>query len=80
MENHVCGRPTPIGELRHALAGLFFGNPLFLAEEQLLANHYIHECEDAQQLSCWLTNTIVALGHRAPTSFSVTSYLPENVV
>ena len=63
METHVTGQPV-LGELRPALAAVFFGNPLFSPQEQLLANHRIHECEDAQQLTRWLTNAPLALAKR----------------
>lgn len=66
MKTHVTGHPV-LGELRHALAAVFFGNPLFSPEEQLLANHYSHECEDAQQLTCWLRNITAAIAHQHPT-------------
>ena len=50
-----------VGELRHALSAVLFDNPLFLPEEQLLANHRIHEGEDTRQLAHWLTTTPLAL-------------------
>ena len=53
-----------LGELRHALSAVFFGNPLFSPQEQLLANHHIHECENAEQLARWLNNTPTALAKR----------------
>ena len=43
MKTHVTGQPV-LGELRQALSAVIFGNPLFLPQEQLLANHRIHEC------------------------------------
>ena len=63
METHVTGHLV-LGELRHALSAVFFGNPLFSPQEQLLANHRIHECENAGQLLRWLTNTPTALAKR----------------
>ena len=63
METHVTGHLV-LGELRHALSAVFFGNPLFSPQEQLLANHRIHECENAGQLVRWLTSTPLALAQR----------------
>lgn len=63
MKTHVTGHPV-LGELRHALSAVIFGNPLFLPEEQLLANHRIHECEDARHLTRWLRNIPTALAKR----------------
>jgi hypothetical protein len=66
MKTHVTGHPV-LGELCHALATVIFGNPLFLPEEQLLANHRIHEWEDKPQLARWLTTlpTVLAKRQRA---------------
>ena len=63
MTTHVTGPPV-LGELCHALSAVFFGNPLFSPQEQLLANYHIHECENAGQLTRWLSNTPVALAKR----------------
>lgn len=63
MKTHVTGQPV-VGELRHALSAVFFGNPLFSPQEQLLANHYIHECEDDRQLTGWLRNMTTAMAHQ----------------
>lgn len=63
METHVTGHPV-LGELRHALSAVYFGNQLFSPQEQLLANHHIHECEDTHQLARWLNNTPLALAKR----------------
>ena len=74
MKTHVTGQPV-LGELRHALAAVIFGNPLFLPEEQLLANHHIHECEDKHQLARWLTTlpTVVAKRQRGDSLLTVSS-------
>ena len=69
-----------LGELRHALAAVFFGNPLFSPQEQLLANHYIHECEDARQLTRWLRNMTAALTRRSPAGRSSTTSMAGHVV
>lgn len=79
METHVTGHPV-LGEIRHALSAIFFGNPLFSPQKQLLANHYIHECEDARQLTCWLRNMTAAIAHRYSTGFSSTSSMAGYVV
>ena len=62
-----------LGELRHTLSAIIFGNPLFLPQEQLLANHRIHECEDVRQLHCWLLNTTAAAARRRLTDLPTTS-------
>ena len=72
METHVTGSPV-LGELRHALSAIIVGNPLFLPQEQPLANHRIHECEDARQLKRWLRNTTAAAARRHPTGLLTTS-------
>jgi hypothetical protein len=79
MEMHVTGQPV-LGELRQALSAVFFGNPLFSPQEQLLANHYIHECEDAQQLTRWLRNLTAAIAHRYPASRCSTTSMAGYVV
>jgi hypothetical protein len=79
METHVTGPPV-LGELRHALSAVFFGNPLFSPQEQLLANHYVHECEDARQLTRWLRNMTAALARRHPTSHCSTPSMAGHVV
>jgi hypothetical protein len=79
METHVTGQ-TALGELRQALSAVLFGNPLFSPQEQLLANHRIYECEDAQQLSRWLTNTSTALTRRQLVRLSPTSSGSGHVV
>jgi hypothetical protein len=79
METHVTGQ-TALGELRQALSAVLFGNPLFSPQEQLLANHHIYECEDAQQLSRWLTNTSTALTRRQLVRLSPTSSGSGHVV
>ena len=72
MKTHVTGQPV-LGELRHAHSAAFFGNPLFSPQEQLLAIHRIHECEDAGQLTRWLQNTTASLARRHPACPSTTS-------
>jgi len=73
METHVTGQPV-LGELCQALSAVFFGNPLFSPQEQLLANHYIHKCEEARQLTRWLRNLIAAIARRHPAGrCSITS-------
>ena len=79
MENHVTEQCV-LGELRYALSAVLFGNPLLLPQEQLLANHRIHECEDAGQLTRWLTNTSTAFGSRQLVSPPVTISLVGHVV
>lgn len=79
METHVT-EPSALGELRQALAAMLFGNPLLSPQEQLLANHYIHECEDAQQLTRWLTTTTTALTRRQLGAPSPTASAPDHVV
>jgi len=58
MESHVSGGITPlsVGELRQSILAVLVGNPLFMEEEQLLANHLTYECEDAERLTRWLRN------------------------
>jgi hypothetical protein len=74
MKTHVTGHPV-LSELRHALAAVIFGNPLFLPEEQLLANHRIHEWENKLQLARWLTTlpTVLAKRQRANSILIVSS-------
>ena len=72
MKTHVTGQPV-LGELRQALSAVIFGNPLLLPQEQLLANHRIHECEDVRQLHCWLLNTTAAAARRRLTDLPTTS-------
>ncbi|MBO0360855.1 hypothetical protein J0X19_23045 [Hymenobacter sp. BT186] len=79
MENHVTGHCV-LGELRHALSAVLFGNPLLLPQEQLLANHRIHECEDAGQLTRWLTNIPTALAGRQLASSPITILQVGHVV
>jgi hypothetical protein len=45
-----------LGTLRRSILRLIVGNPLFTAQEQLLASHNIHECEDGAKLALWLKN------------------------
>jgi hypothetical protein len=45
-----------LGTLRRSILRLIVGNPLFTAQEQLLASHNIHECEDSAKLALWLKN------------------------
>ncbi len=58
MESHVNGgvMPLSIGELRQAILAVLIGSPLYTEEEQLLANHLTHECEDTDRLARWLRN------------------------
>ena len=79
MKTHVTGQ-TVLGKLRHALSVFIFGNPLFLPEEQLLANHRIHECEDMHQLARWLNNTPAALAKRQRAHFTRTVSSTGHVV
>ena len=72
MKTHVTGQPV-LGELCQALSAVIFGNPLFLPQEQLLANHRIHACENAQQLTRWLENTTAMPARRHPAGPSTTS-------
>jgi hypothetical protein len=53
----VTAAPTlHLGTLRRSILRLIVGNPLFTAQEQLLASHNIHECEDSAKLALWLKN------------------------
>ena len=61
-----------LGELRQALSLVLFGNPLLSPEEQLLANHHIHECEDMHRIARWLSNTPAALAKRQCANFTLT--------
>ena len=79
METHVTGQPV-LGKLRHALCAVFFGNPLFSPQEQLLANHCIHECEDTRQLARGLRNMTAAIAHRHPAGCSSTISMAGHVV
>ena len=79
MKTHVTGHPV-LGELRQALSAVIFGNPLFSPQEQLLANHYNHECEDARQLTRWLRNMTAALAHRHLAGFFSTTSMAGYVV
>jgi hypothetical protein len=58
MESHVSGGITPscLGALRCEVLAVLIGNPLFTREEQLRANHYVHECEFSHRLALWLRN------------------------
>ena len=69
-----------LGELRHALSSAFFGNPLFLPQEQLLANHRVHEREDTPRLTRWLRNSTAALARRRPAGFPSTASRARYVV
>jgi hypothetical protein len=79
METHVTGHPV-LGKLRHALSAVFFGNPLFSPQEQLLANHHIHECENAGQLARWLSDTPAALAKRERANSTLTVSSTGHVV
>ena len=79
METHVTGPPV-LGELRQALSLVLFGNPLLSSQEQLLANHHIHECENAGQLARWLSNTSAALAKRQRAVLPATTSLAGHVV
>ena len=72
MKTHVTGTPV-LGELRHALTALIIGNPLLSPEEQLLANHQVHECEDAGKLAIWLANMLSASAKCQRTNSSLTN-------
>ena len=61
----VGAAASPIAGLRAALTALTFGNALLSEEEQLRANHSIHECEDVFRLTRWLVNTRIELARRA---------------
>lgn len=65
MTAHVTGhtsrsngsQPTlHLGTLRRSILRLIVGNSLFTAQEQLLASHNTHECEDSAKLALWLKN------------------------
>ncbi|WP_161787206.1 hypothetical protein [Hymenobacter sp. IS2118] len=55
------------------MSAVIIGNPLFSPEEQLLANHHVHECEDAGQLALWLANMLSASGKCPRTNSSRTN-------
>jgi hypothetical protein len=61
----VGAAASPVAGLCATLAALTFGNALLSAEEQLRANHSIHECEDVFRLTRWLVNTRKELARRA---------------
>ena len=79
MKSRVTQYPV-LGELRQALSLVLFGNPLISPQEQLLANHHIHECENADQLARWLSNTPVALAKRQRVHSSLTVSSTGHVV
>jgi hypothetical protein len=72
--------PLPLPAMRAQLTGLTFLSPYLSEEEQLLANHRIHECEDAGQLTRWLMNTPTALARRQLASSPITISLAGHVV
>ena len=79
MKSHVTEYPV-LGELRQSLSLVLFGNPLLSPQEQLLANHHIHECENAEQLARWLSNTRAALAKRQRTHSTLTLPTTAHVV
>ena len=79
MKSHVTEYPM-LGELRQALSLVLFGNPLLSPEEQLLANHHIHECEDMHRIARWLSNTPAALAKRQRAHFTLTVSSTGHVV
>ena len=79
MKTHVTRHPV-LGELRQALSLVLFGNPLLSPQEQLLANHHVHECEDAHQLARWLSNTPAALAKRQQANSTLTVSSTGHVV
>ena len=79
MKSHVTEYPM-LGELRQALSLVLFGNPLLSPQEQLLANHHIHECEDIHRLARWLSNTPAALAKRQRDNSTLTVSLTGHVV
>lgn len=64
MKNVMAGKvvastTTPtlhLGTYRRSILRLIVGSPLFTAQEQLLASHNVHECEDSAKLALWLKN------------------------
>ena len=62
-----------LAALRAHLTALTFPSPYLSEAEKLLANHRIHECEDARQLTRWLKNTTATLARRHPACPSTTS-------
>lgn len=71
MANHVIGTSTPtcvppscLGELRQHVLSPLIGNPLFSDAEQLRANHFVHECEDAARLTRWYANVLAEIARR----------------
>ncbi len=69
-----------LATLRARLTALTFSSPYLSEVEKLQANHRIHECEDAQQLSRWLTNTPNALARRQPVGSFPTPSAVSHVV
>lgn len=67
MESPVTGGLTPLslGELRQAILAVLVGNPLFTPEEQLRANHQVHECESPERLARWDRNVAREAARRA---------------
>jgi len=79
MQNPLSGQVTAptaaysLAVLRAQLTTLTFPSAYLSEAEKLLANHRIHECEDARQLTRWLQNTTASLARRHPTCPSTTS-------
>jgi len=62
-----------LAALRAQLTALTFPSAYLSEAEKLLANHRIHECEDAGQLTRWLKNTTATLARRHPACPPTTS-------
>ena len=79
MQNPLSGQvaaPTAaysLAVLRAQLTALTFPSAYLSEAEKLLANHRIHECEDAGQLTRWLENTTATLARRHPAGPATTS-------
>ena len=79
MQNPLSGQvaaPTAaysLAVLRAQLTALTFPSAYLSEAEKMLANHRIHECEDAGQLTRWLKNTTAMPARRHPACPSTTS-------
>jgi len=82
MANHVLGTsmlpsvlPPSLGELRQYALTPLLGHPLFSDAEQLRANHFAHECEDADRLIRWGKSVQAEIARREATATAEAAYL-----
>ena len=86
MQNLLSGpvaAPTAaysLAVLRAQLTALTFPSAYLSETEKLLANHHIHECENAEQLARWLSNTPAALAKRQQAHSTLTVSSTGDVV